>query len=125
MTAPPPGSTRRNASTQSHARTRPNASAQSYTVLQAAEKTPNLARLTELTRESSARLQAIAALIPVALRKSVIAGPIDGASWCLILDNTATAAKIRQLLPAFMAHLRSRGWQVNSIRLRVQMRETR
>ncbi len=97
----------------------------SVTVLQAAGETPALARLTELTRESSARLKAIEPLVPAALRHSLTAGPIDGAVWCLILDNNATAAKIRQLLPAFQAHLRSKGWEVTSIRLRVQMQQTR
>jgi ethanolamine ammonia-lyase small subunit len=38
-----------------------------------------------------------------------------------LLDNVAVAAKIRQLLPALEAHLRSKGWEVNSIRLKVQM----
>ncbi len=102
-----------------------NQQTRSYTVLQAAGETPTLARLTELTRDSSARLKAIEQLVPVALRHSLTAGPIDGAVWCLILDNNATAAKIRQLLPAFMAHLRSKGWEVTSIRLRVQMQQTR
>ncbi len=97
----------------------------SYTLLQAAGETPTFARLAELTRESTSRLKSIEALIPATLKKSITAGPIDGAVWCLILDNNATAAKIRQLLPAFMAHLRSKGWEVTSIRLRVQMQQTR
>jgi hypothetical protein len=100
-------------------------SPRSYTVLQAAQATPTLARLTELTRESSARLKSIEPLVPAALRNSLTAGPIDGAVWCLIVDNNATAAKIRQLLPAFMSHLRSKGWEVTSIRLRIQMQQTR
>jgi hypothetical protein len=97
----------------------------SYTLLQAAEETPSLARLAALTRESSERLKSIEHLVPAPLRRSLVAGPIDGPVWCLILDNNASAAKIRQLLPAFMAHLRSKGWEVNSIRLRVQMSQTR
>lgn len=97
----------------------------SYTVLQAAEETPVLARLATLTRESSSRLKALEPLVPANLRRSLTAGPIDGAVWCLIVDNNATAAKVRQLLPAFMAHLRTKGWEVTSIRLRVQMQQTR
>ena len=84
-----------------------------------------LARLTELSSDSVARLSAIQSLIPTALRSSIKAGPIDGPSWCLILDNNATAAKVRQLLPALQAHLRSRGWEVNSIRLKVQISRDR
>jgi len=87
---------------------------------QAAQDSPMLARLADLTRESSARLAAIQALLPPALRPSIAAGPIDGAVWCLLLDNNATAAKVRQLLPALASHLRTKGWQVESIRLKVR-----
>ena len=79
-----------------------------------------LARLTDLTRDSVARLGAIQDLIPAALRSSVQAGPIDGAVWCLLINNTATAAKMRQLLPALESHLRSKGWNIDSIRLKVR-----
>ncbi len=90
------------------------------TLQQASEDSPTLAKLAALTRDSSERLQAIELLIPAALRATVQAGPIDGTSWCLLVKNNAAAAKIRQLLPALQAHLRSRGWEVNSIRLKIQ-----
>jgi hypothetical protein len=88
---------------------------------QAAQESPSLARLTELVRDSSLRLQAIQALIPAPLRSAVKAGPVDGESWCLLVSSNAAAAKIRQLLPALMAHLRSKGWEVTAIRLKVQI----
>ena len=90
------------------------------TLQQASEESPTLARITALTRDSSDRLKAIELLIPAALRPAVQAGPIDGDSWCLLVNSNAAAAKIRQLLPALQAHLRSRGWEVNAIRLKVQ-----
>ena len=93
----------------------------SLTLLQATQETPALARLCELASESSARLKCIEPLLPASLRARVKPGPIDGPQWCLLLDNVAVAAKIRQLLPALEAHLRSKGWEVNSIRLKVQM----
>lgn len=98
-----------------------NRRSRSVTVLQATQDTPALARLAELATESSARLKAIQPLIPAALRSAIQPGPIDGTAWCLILDNSAVAAKIRQLLPALEAHLRSKGWEVTAIRLKVQM----
>jgi hypothetical protein len=97
----------------------------SLTLLQASQEAPILARLTELVRDSAARLAAIQSLIPVALRTGIKPGSIDGEVWCLILDNNATAAKIRQLLPAFESHLRSKGWQITSIRLKVQSNQSR
>jgi hypothetical protein len=50
---------------------------------------------------------------------------VDGTSWCLLVTGNAAAAKLRQLLPALQAHLRSRGWEVNSIRLKVQITQKR
>ena len=94
---------------------------QAYTLLQASQDSPSLARLTALSDESVARLRSIEPLIPAPLRAAVKAGPIEGAVWCLILDTNAAAAKIRQLLPAFESHLRSKGWEVTSIRLKVQI----
>lgn len=80
-----------------------------------------LARLSELSRDSVARLKAVEPMIPAVLRSSVTAGPIDGSNWCLIVNNNAAAAKLRQLVPAMQAHLRTKGWQVNAIRLKVQI----
>lgn len=92
------------------------------TLLQATQDSPTLARLTALSRDSVARLKAIEPLIPASLRPAVQAGPIEGPVWCLLLDNNAAAAKIRQILPALESHLRIEGWEVNSIRLKVQIR---
>ena len=91
------------------------------TLLQATQDSETLSRLCELASESGQRLKSIEALLPPSLRASVRAGPIDGPVWCLLLDNNSVAAKIKQLLPALQAHLRSKGWEVNAIRLKVQM----
>ena len=86
---------------------------------QAAEESPTLARLSQLARESAERLKAIESSIPVALRSSIRPGPIEGTSWCLLVDSSAAAAKLRQLLPLFQDKLNSRGWQVTAIRLKL------
>ena len=59
-------------------------------------------------------------LIPSSLSAAVKAGPIEGSMWCLIIDNNAAAAKIRQLSPSLEAHLRSKGWDVKSIKIKIQ-----
>lgn len=97
----------------------------SVTLLQASQDSPTLAGLIALASESAARLKAIESLIPGTLRAAVKAGPIEGPVWCLVLDNNAAAAKIRQLLPALEAHLRVKGWDVNSIRVKVQIARNR
>ncbi|MCY7308701.1 MAG: hypothetical protein LH632_21720 [Rhodoferax sp.] len=94
-------------------------------VLQASMDSPTLARLAEQGRDSNARLLAISPLLPAALRSAVVAGPIDGTSWCLLLDNSAAAAKLRQLLPDLLIRLRAQGWPVESIRLKVQSKPRR
>jgi hypothetical protein len=91
------------------------------TLQQATRESETLNRLCTLAAESAQRLKSIESLLPGALRNCVKPGPIEGPVWCLLLDNNAAAAKIKQLLPALQAHLRSKGWEVNAIRLKVQM----
>ena len=90
------------------------------TLQQAADASPMLAQLAALTRESSERFKAVESLVPPALRPALQAGPIEGTTWCIMVKSNAAAAKLRQLLPAMQAHLRSKGWQVNVIRLKIQ-----
>lgn len=96
----------------------------SVTLQQASLDSPVLAKLTDLTRDSVARLRATEHLLPPALRPAIQAGPIDGTSWCLIVSNNAAASKVRQLLPALLSCLQSRGWEITSIRLKVQITST-
>ena len=90
-------------------------------LLQATQESETLSRLCDLAEESHQRLKSIEPLLPSSLRAGVRPGPIDGTVWCLLLNNNAVAAKIKQLLPALQAHLRSKGWEVSAIRLKVQM----
>jgi hypothetical protein len=91
------------------------------TLQQATRDSETLKHLFDLVSESAQRLQSIQGLLPPGLRACVQPGPIEGPVWCLLLDNNAVAAKVKQLLPALQAHLRSKGWEVNAIRLKVQM----
>src|SRR5512133_3371034 len=98
----------------------PNRRLHPVTLQQAAEDSPTLARLAQLARESGERLEAVQSLIPAPLRTAVKPGPIDGPAWCLLVNSNAAAAKLRQVIPALLNRLCDRGWQVTSIRLKVQ-----
>lgn len=86
---------------------------------QAAAEAPTLAALAALARESANRLKAVETLIPAGLRQALQPGPVEGASWCVLVTGNAAAAKLRQLLPALQTRLRQQGWQVDVIRIKV------
>lgn len=96
----------------------------SFTLLQASQANPGLAKLMAMQQDSNERLQAIRPLIPPLMQPGVSAGPIDDGVWCLIVANTTTAAKLRQLIPSFVSHLHTRGLPVTSIRLKVKRQNT-
>jgi hypothetical protein len=94
-----------------------------YSIEEATQASPTLAKLIDSSRESNAMLQSIQSLIPLNLRQSIKAGPVDttvnGTTWCLIVEGNAAVAKLRQLLPKFQAHLLSKGKLVTDIRLKI------
>src|SRR5512139_3711865 len=81
---------------------------------------PPLARLQQLMRESNDRFEAVRPVLPAALAAHVKPGPVDGDGWSLLAANASVAAKLRQLQPRLEDALKHRGWQVTSIRIKVQ-----
>jgi hypothetical protein len=76
---------------------------------QALAQSEPLVALTQRLRASQDRLNAVLPLLAPAMRPHVKAGPIDEAGWTLLATNNAVSAKLRQMLPALEAHLRSHG----------------
>ena len=95
------------------------------TLQQAVEQSPALASLAARSRDTSDRLRAIEDLIPLELRPRVQAGPVTDKDWCLLVGGNAAAAKLRQLLPRLQQRLASKGWEISTIRLRVQSSHSR
>ena len=93
---------------------------QSQTLEQVVDSAPTLAHLSALARDTQQRLRAIAPLLPTSLRNAVESGGVDGSNWCLLVPNSAVAAKLRQTLPALCAHLRTKGWDVQAIQVKVK-----
>jgi hypothetical protein len=88
-------------------------------VLQATQNSPALARLGALATESGERLRAIETMLPAALRTAVLPGPIEETTWCIIVEHSAAAAKLRQLAPALITRLNALGWDIQTIRIKV------
>ncbi|NVD99154.1 DciA family protein [Massilia sp. BJB1822] len=61
-----------------------------------------------------------AAALPAAFKLSEILACEDG-QLLLSVPNAAVAAKLKQQLPKLQEALQQKGWQINNIRLRVQM----
>ena len=78
-----------------------------------------LAALSRRLRDSQARLDAVLPLLPAAMRASVKAGPIDDSGWTLLASNGAVSAKLRQMVPALEAHLRTVGWDGPPVRVKM------
>lgn len=86
---------------------------------QASEAAPVLSGLLARARDAQARLRAILPLLPPQMHDTVQAGPAEDESWCLLTSSSAAAAKLRQMEPALTAHLRTQGWNVQRLRIKV------
>lgn len=92
----------------------------SQTLEQVVGSAPSLAQLSAIAHDTQNRLKAISPLLPASLRALVQSGGVEDDAWCLLVPNSAVAAKLRQTLPALCAHLRTKGWNVNTIRVKVK-----
>jgi hypothetical protein len=90
------------------------------TIEAALHRSAPLAHLQQLMRDSNARFAAILPDLPAALAPHLRPGPVDELGWSLLAANASVAAKLRQLQPRLEDRLRERGWQVSSIRIKVQ-----
>ena len=91
-------------------------------VQSAMAQSATLSSLMQISQQSQACLASIQALLPLGLSGIVKAGPLDAQGWCLLVPNNAAGAKLRQLVPALSAHLRSHNFPVETIRVKVMSR---
>ena len=89
-------------------------------IAQVLQQSAPLARLQFLIKDSNARFETIRASLPTAMALHVKPGPVDEQGWSLLAANASVAAKLRQLQPRLEEVLREHGWQMNSIRIKVQ-----
>lgn len=79
-----------------------------------------LALLAERLRESKRRFDCIAPVLPDALAAHALPGPVDEHGWTVLAANAAVAAKLRQLVPLFVARLAEQGFTDLALRVKVQ-----
>ena len=91
-----------------------------FTLEQAVQAAPSLASLQERIRDSQRCMELVRHVLPEAMHKHVLPGPIDDTGWCLLVANSAMSTKLRQLLPAIERALAQSGRQVSAIRIKVQ-----
>ncbi len=91
-------------------------------VAQALQQSSSLAGLAARARQSGECLRLVSPLLPPTMLTGVQAGPLQDGHWCLLASNSAVAAKLRQLAPALLAHLRTHGHPVQEIRVKIAMR---
>ncbi|MCK6425240.1 MAG: DciA family protein [Burkholderiaceae bacterium] len=84
------------------------------------EQCEPLLRLQQRLAAAHARMEAIRALLPSGLAPFVKPGPVEDSGWTLFATGPAVAAKLRQMQPLLETALRQQGFEVSSIRIRVQ-----
>ena len=88
-------------------------------VLQALSHSGSLADLLQQNHNSQQCLKAIDGVLAPGLRANVYAGSLENGTWCLLTVSNSAAAKLRQLTPSLAAHLRVKGWNIQSIKVKL------
>jgi hypothetical protein len=91
----------------------------SVEVLKAAQSAPGLAQLIAQANKSKGQIGDLKGLVPPLILNQLSCGPMEAGNWILMLKSPASAAKLRQMGPAICAHLRSKGWDIQSITVKV------
>lgn len=92
-----------------------------FSLHQAVYASPVLAQVAERIRQSQQMLEVIRPLMAPGLRAHVQAGPVDEESWCLLVSNPAVGTKLKQLSPALLAALRTKGFDVPRLRIKIRV----
>lgn len=92
------------------------------TAAQAALGTGVLGQLWRQAQSAQACLAELRSVLPASLLGQVQPGPIEDGVWTLLVGHSSAAAKIRQWVPALQAHVRTKGWPVQ--RIEVKMHRT-
>ncbi|WP_251971141.1 DciA family protein [Sphaerotilus microaerophilus] len=91
----------------------------------ALERCEPLLRLQQRLAAAHARMDAIRTFLPPGLAPFVKPGPVEDSGWTLFATGPAVAAKLRQMQPLLETALRQQGFEISSIKIRVQSTRSR
>lgn len=91
----------------------------SVSLNQAAQESPVLGEMLQKVQFSRQCANCIADLVPPTLRAALAYGVVEEGRWYILAQNSAAAAKARQLLPMWLERLQKQGFAVQQIRLRL------
>ena len=100
-------------------RSAPRYTHEAQAVLNAAERAPGLGSLMATAQRNQKRLMLLKGVVPPIILGQLSAGNLEQGVWCLMLKSPAAAGKLRQLVPAMCAHLRTKGELVHDITVKV------
>jgi len=100
-------------------RTAPRYTNEPQAVMNAAERAPGLGSLMATAQRNQKRLTLLKGVVPPIILTQLSAGNLEQGVWCLMLKSPAAAGKLRQLVPAMCAHLRTKGELVHDITVKV------
>ena len=63
--------------------------------------------------------------LPVSMRNGFAVAQVKAAELTLIVDHAALAAKLRQLTPSLLKHIRDSGWNAESLKIKVASKPNR
>jgi hypothetical protein len=90
--------------------------------LKALTHSNELSNLLERARDSQRLLDTLKSLLPSEIHRDVKSSTLEGDTWCLLVPNNAVMAKVRNMLPSLAAHLRAKGFDIKTIRLKIEGR---
>ncbi|MBL8328056.1 MAG: hypothetical protein JNJ71_04325 [Rubrivivax sp.] len=91
---------------------------------EAIEASASLAGLLAGHRRATQLFQRILPSVPGPLRSQLRPGPIEGVCWTLLTENSASAAKLRQLLPDLLASTAQHDSAITELKLKIRPRDS-
>jgi hypothetical protein len=88
-------------------------------ITQALHNEPSFVSLSQKISYSKALWGVTIRLLPSSLTPHCTASSYSEGEWCILVNSPSTAAKLKQLSPSIVAHLRHHGYNITKIRIKL------